>query len=146
MEEYKNIFIKKTMITFLLPFFGTMSIYIYAIINRLGDASLQWLPLISVYYFIIYIIYSLVFMGIDKISSKTFKHFFIINGILSIIIIIQSLLFYYIDIDWNAINTGDANLSLFEAIIIYDFTIIVVLISSLIIHLFITLYQKNKRI
>ena len=102
-----------------------------------------WWPVALFFSTLLYIVYAGFFILIENKKPSSQKYIFILNSILAIILTILGTLYFIMPIDWVAINSGEATLTLFQEIIRNDLTHYAPLVIFLIIH-FVFVNFKNK--
>ena len=105
-----------------------------------------WWPVVLFFMTIIYFAYSILFILINKINPKTIKYIVVYNSTLTISLLIFSILFYTLNINWLAVNNGEKTLTLYQSIILNDFILYAILFIFLIIHFIYVYTSKTNNI
>lgn len=67
----------------------------------------------------------------------------VVNAILALVLLLRSYLFYAVDIDWGAVNSGVKRLTLFQTVIRSDVTPWALYLTAFLIILFVSLGNRH---
>lgn len=104
-----------------------------------------WWPFILAISIFVYLVYSGIFLLIDRLSPSSIRYVLGFAGITSSFVLLNSVLSYALSsqVDWAAVSDETRSLSLIEKIVTSDMTFWGILVVSLCIHAGLTSYRRH---